>query len=424
MSAIPQERSFDSTLTLLSEGYEFISNRCEDLQSDIFEARIALQKVICMQGEEAAELFYDSEKFTRKKAAPKFVQKTLFGQGGVQALDGESHRHRKQLFMSLMSEDSIGRLMGILERELNAYLDKWEKMDSVVLFDQFNEVIFRSVCEWADIPFEEEEVDKKTRDVVSMIEGPGTFGLRHWRGRMGRRLVENWIRDKIKAVRENRLPSRKGTALHEMSWHRDLRGELMDKSIVAVEIINIIRPTVAIGRYWTFVALALHDYPRYRKKLQEDEEMVEYFAQEVRRYYPFFPFVTARVRKDFEWKGYVFNEGTRVFLDLYGTNRHRDSWKKPDKFWPGRFRDWSGNAFSFIPQGGGDHSKNHRCAGEWITIEAMKLGIKFLTRSMKYTVPNQDLGIALNRFPALPESRMVIRGIKRLKLGSDNGDNH
>jgi fatty-acid peroxygenase len=54
-----------------------------------------------MQGEEAAKVFYDENKFKRKKAAPKFVKKTLFGQGGVQGLDEDRHRHRKQLFMSL-----------------------------------------------------------------------------------------------------------------------------------------------------------------------------------------------------------------------------------------------------------------------------------------------------------------------------------
>lgn len=414
MPAIPREKSFDSTSELLSEGYKFISNRCKNLQSDIFETRIALQKVICMQGEEAAKVFYDGEKFRRKKAAPKFVQKTLFGQGGVQGLDDGNHRHRKQLFMSLMSDQSIGNLMGIMEVEINTYLDKWEKAESVVLFDEFNEIIFRSVCQWAGVPFTEEEVDKKTRDVVSMIEGPGTFGLRHWRGRMGRRLIEYWIQDKVKAVRENRLPSQKGTVLHEMSWHRNVKGELLDKSIVAVEIINMIRPTVAIGRYWTFAALALHDHPRYRKKIQEEEKMVEYFTQEVRRYYPFFPFVTAKVRKDFEWKGFAFKEGSRVLLDLYGTNHHSDSWKEPNKFWPERFKDWDRSAFNFIPQGGGDHHKNHRCAGEWITIEAMKLGINFLTKHMQYQVPEQDLSMEMNRFPALPKSRLVIRKVKRI----------
>src|SRR5690554_2758142 len=142
MRQIPQENSLDSTLALLSYGYQFISKKCEHLGSDIFETRIVLKKVICMQGEEAARLFYDEEKFKRKKATPKFVQKTLFGQGGVQGMDGDKHRHRKELFMSLMSRESVSGLMNTLQSELENYLVKWEKRDSVVLFDELNEVIF------------------------------------------------------------------------------------------------------------------------------------------------------------------------------------------------------------------------------------------------------------------------------------------
>ncbi|CAN7739580.1 hypothetical protein [Neorhizobium sp. LjRoot104] len=41
---------------------------------------------------------------------PKAVQKTLLGEGGVQGLDGGPHRHRKHLFMSLMSPDQIGEI--------------------------------------------------------------------------------------------------------------------------------------------------------------------------------------------------------------------------------------------------------------------------------------------------------------------------
>lgn len=416
MRQIPQENSLDSTLALLSYGYQFISKKCEHLNSDIFETRIALQKVICMQGEEAAKLFYDQEKFKRKKATPKFVQKTLFGQGGVQGLDDEDHRHRKQLFMSLMSGESLESLMKIFEKQLNGYLDKWEKMESVQLFDALNEVLFRSVCQWGGVPFKEEEVDKKTRDVVSMIEGPGTMGIRHWRGRMGRQLIEHWIQQKVKAIRDNKLISKPGTFMHEMSWHRDRNGDLLDKAVVAVEIINMIRPTVAIGRYLLFAAMALLEHPEYRTRLkQEGDELIGLFVQEVRRFYPFFPFVVAKVRKDFNWKGYQFDKNTKVFLDLYGTNHHRDSYKEPYQFDPERFRDREPTAFDLIPQGGGHHHHNHRCAGEWLTIEVMKVGVKFLATAMEYKVPDQDLSLELNRFPALPKSRFVIQEVKRVR---------
>lgn len=54
-----------------------------------------------MRGEEAVELFYDDELFTRKNAAPKQLRRMLFGEGGVQGLEGEAHQQRKALFLSL-----------------------------------------------------------------------------------------------------------------------------------------------------------------------------------------------------------------------------------------------------------------------------------------------------------------------------------
>jgi fatty-acid peroxygenase len=42
MTQIPRDNSLDSTLSLLSEGYTFISTRCERYQSDIFATRLML----------------------------------------------------------------------------------------------------------------------------------------------------------------------------------------------------------------------------------------------------------------------------------------------------------------------------------------------------------------------------------------------
>ncbi len=101
-----------------------------------------------------------------------------------------------------------------------------------------------------------------------------------------------------------------------------------------------------------------------------------------------------------------------MILDAYGTNHDARIWEDPDAFRPDRFRHWSGNAFAFIPQGGGDHYTGHRCAGEWITISLMKRAVRLLTATMTYDVPDQDLHIDLSRMPAIPASRFVIANVR------------
>lgn len=109
-SQIPRDPAPDSTLALLADGYTFISKRCRSHGSDVFETRLMLQKVVCMQGREAAEVFYARDRFTRKGAVPAPTLKLLQDRGSVQLMDGEAHRSRKLMFMSLMDPNAIRRL--------------------------------------------------------------------------------------------------------------------------------------------------------------------------------------------------------------------------------------------------------------------------------------------------------------------------
>jgi len=184
------------------------------------------------------------------------------------------------------------------------------------------------------------------------------------------------------------------------------RTELLDTRVAAVELINILRPTVAVAWYVTFSALALHQYPECRRTLAiGDNEDLEWFVQEVCRFYPFFPGVGGRVQRAFDWRGHHFAKGAWVLLDIYGTNHDPRSWEEPQAFRPDRFRHWNGSPFNFIPQGGGDFDHGHRCAGKWITIALMKTVVRMLTTRMRYEVPEQDLRIDLSRMPAQPKSR-------------------
>lgn len=413
MPEIPRDKWPDSTLALLADPYRFISKRCQRYRSDLLQARLMLRKTICVTGPEAAELFYDESRFTRAGVAPGWLQKTLFGKGGVQGLDGEAHRHRKAMFMSLMSPERIARLGEIAANWWRTYARKWAGMDRVVLYGEVNEILSRAVCEWAGVPLAEPEVGRRTAELMAMFDRAATLSPAHLWSRLARRRAERWIGDLIEDVRAGRLKPPEETAAWVVAMHRNLKGELLDRHTAAVELINVLRPTVAVSVFIVFAALALHQYPECREKLAAGEDgYAELFAQEVRRFYPFFPVVMARVRRDFEWKGYRFPAGRPVALDLYGTNRDPRAWEEPEAFRPERFRQWHGNPFNFIPQGGGDHHRNHRCPGDWISVELIKVSSNFLAGGVTYDVPEQDLSIDYARLPALPRSRFVIRNVR------------
>lgn len=60
---------------------------------------------------------------------------------------------------------------------------------------------------------------------------------------------------------------------------------------LTIELINLLRPIIAISIFITFTALALYEHEDSKEKLgQGNERDLEMFVQEVRRYYPFAPF--------------------------------------------------------------------------------------------------------------------------------------
>ena len=412
MPDIPRDQSPESTLALLRDPYGFVSKRCARLQSDVFQARIRLRPTICMQGAAAAEVFYDPDRFVRQSATPGRIQKTLFGRGGVQGLDDAAHRHRKQLFLSLMGTDRLRYLVQINREWWDTITREWMSMGKIVLYTQMQEVLTRSVCAWAGVPLAEAQVKQRTRELTALFDQAGSVGPRHWQARFARRSAERWIAGLVEDIRANRYMPPAESAAYRIARHRELNGELLSPRIAAVELLNVLRPTVAVSVYIVFAALALHQYPACRERLAAGESgYAELFVQEVRRFYPFFPLVAARVRQAFDWNGYRFPAGRMVMLDLYGTNHDARTWEQPGEFHPERFRRWDESAFNFIPQGGGSYEVNHRCPGEWITIELMKVALDVLAGRLAYNVPAQDLRINYSRLPALPHSHFVIANV-------------
>ena len=130
------------------------------------------------------------------------------------------------------------------------------------------------------------------------------------------------MRGIVAAIRAGELEVPEGSAADVIAHHREPDDGTLDTSVAAVELINVLRPTVAVARYVTFAALALHEHPEARARVEAGGEAeADELVQEVRRFYPFFPLVAGLVASSFEWRGYRFPEGRRVLLDVYGTNR-------------------------------------------------------------------------------------------------------
>ena len=416
MTLPPADKAPDSSFALLREGFLFITNRCRKYKTSLFKTRLMLEKAYCMQGREAAQLFYDPEYFERAGAVPGLVQDTLFGRDAVQTMDGARHQHRKSLFLSITAPEKVEHFAYLLDAEWRRAIGKWmqrPKHDPVILFHAAQEILCRAVCAWTGVPLPDAEAAPRAHDLFLMIDAFGSVGLRHWRGRFARRRCEKWIGDMVEETRAGVYRPGEETALYAIAWHRTLEGVLLSRQMAARELLNILRPTVAISYYIAFAALALHIHPACRDKLRQDKnDYIDLFIDEVRRFFPFAPFLGARARRSFTWQGCPFRQGQLAVLDLYGTDHSPQLWHRPESFNPERFADRPSVDYALIPQGGGDAATGHRCPGENITTAALQCALYFLINVIDYRVPGQDFSYNLSRMPTYPRSGFVIDDIR------------
>ncbi|HYD53865.1 MAG TPA: cytochrome P450 [Gemmatimonadaceae bacterium] len=416
MTPFPRDGALDGTLALLSDPYRFVSTRGARLGTDVFETRLMLRRALCVTGEEAARMFYEPDRFTRRGAIPVTALLLLQDRGSAATLDGDAHRHRKRMLLSLMTPDRVAALGDTFAETWRGRLDRWAGR-RVVLARELPEILCGAACAWSGVPVADDAaLRRRAEDFRAMYEGAGAVGPRNWWGLLRRAGTERWARGLVERVRAGTLGPPVGSALRVIADHREPDGAPMRVAHAAVELINVLRPTVAVERFVTFAAHALHLHPESRERLGVDDEpeYLDWFVQEVRRFYPFFPLVGGRARQAFEWRGHHVPRGTWVLLDLYGTDHDARRWERPDEFRPERFRGRVVGPFDLVPQGGGDHHANHRCAGEWVTVELMKRAVRLLTREMRYTVPPQDLRLDMSRMPAVPRSRVVITDVQRV----------
>jgi fatty-acid peroxygenase len=419
-TTIPRDSGLDGTLGMLRDGYAYIWNRCRRLQTDLFATRILLKPAVCIHGTEAAALFYDETKLERHHALPRRILTSLFGKNAVQTLDDDAHRIRKAAFLSLMGPASLEALTTETAEAWRAAIRRWEQMPSIILFDEAARLLTAATCAWAGVPLDEGDVPRRARDFVRMVDAFGGVGPRLWKGKLARMRTERWLREVIRAVRRGEIDAAEDSAVAVMAFHREPDGTALDVRTAAVELINVIRPTVATAWFIAFAALALHQHPSARQRIAGERPRehagtyTDWFMQEVRRFYPFTPYLGAMVRTPFDWQGHRFEPGTLVLLDVWGLHHDPRVWQRPDEFRPERFADWRGDPFSFIPQGGGPRDRGHRCPGEWIVMHNVTLALHFLTRALTYeVVPSQDLRFGLRRMPTRPRSGFVMARVRR-----------
>jgi cytochrome P450 len=360
------------------------------------------RRAVVVRGREAVRHFYDATLIERHGAVPPPLAALLFGRGAVHGTDGAEHAARKRMFLDLLTEDRVDDLATTVARDLERRVARWRGRE-VVVFDELVEVYGAAVQAWAGVDTTPERTRQVSRRLAAIVDGFGGAGAAYPKAWAARLWADRWAARLVADARTGVRAPRPGTALAELATGT---GADLSPRLAGVELLNVLRPTVAVAWPGTFLARALIRHPQWRSRLSDADEGVA-FGHEVRRTCPFVPALAGRAVRHAELDGIAIEPGDLVVLDVPGTNEDPAMWGDPESFRPERFEGLPPDPFGYVPQGGGYPDDGHRCPGEPLTVRMLAETARVLAHvSFEQT---SDTAHDPTRIPTLPTRGLPVR---------------
>ncbi|UWF76511.1 M20/M25/M40 family metallo-hydrolase [Microbacterium sp. EF45047] len=387
----------EAALRFVRDGYLFGIRGYRDAGADAFRTRLLGRNVVVARGAEAVHVFGSG--FQRTGAVPRSASHLLQDEGSVQSLEGPRHDARKELMVEIALHGRAP-LVDLFHEEWEAAAER-RRGSRVSLLDLGTDALARAALRWVGLPSAAGDATL-AGDLRVMVDRAASVGPVNWAARVRRRRAEAWAR---RMVEDARAWGDEETAVGRVSHFRE-DGRMLPAPIAAVELLNLVRPVVAVARFIAFAGHALQRRPEWARRIRNDEILTGWMAEEIRRFYPFFPMIGGVSTRPFHLCGERFPAGRWMLLDLYGTDHDPRIWGEPERFDPARFEKAPDHAV--VAQGVGDMLTSHHCPGERATTDLVAAALEELSDRGWYTVPDQDLRISLRRIPAQPQDGMLI----------------
>lgn len=412
----------DLALRLLRSGYEGLAaERARHGGADPYVGRLLGRRAVVVRGRSGAELFYDETVVRRRGAVPPPLGWLLFGRGAVHALDDGDHRQRKQLFLEVLEPGRTTELAAVAEQRLAARVARWAADppqapgDLSALFDVLVETYAESVLPWAGIDAAPGEQRRVGHELAGIVDGFGFSPRAYARGWLARWRSERWAADLVRQVRDGRRTARAGSALHVLARGR---GRDLAARTAGVELLNVVRPTVAVAWPATLAAAAVLARPEAAvlrtagatgtQADRADRAAGRAVVHEARRTTPFVPALAGRVRRPTRLGDVALHRGDHLVLDVLGTNLDPRWWHDrggaDGAFDARRFADGDPDPYAFVPQGGGDPRTGHRCPGEPLTVLLVEGSLRVLADAG--VAPDGPVALDLHRMPTRPRGAL------------------
>jgi fatty-acid peroxygenase len=391
---------------LLRHGYRAVAadragRGVAESTGDAYASRLTGRRAVVLRGHDGVGLFYDESVVRRKGAIPFPLRGLLFGRGAVHGLDDTDHKARKAVFLDLLASGRVAPVAASVGERLERRIGTWTDRP-VPLYDELAEVYGRAVLEWGGVQEPPSQARRYTHELARIVDGFGGDPRAYPRGWVARVRCDRWAKRLVEETRSGARTPPPGSAL--AVW----AATDLPTTVAAVELLNVLRPTVAVAWLGAFAGLYLDEAPQWRERLRTETTGDDHlaFAQEVRRCAPFVPVLAGKVRRPVTHQGVRLGRGDRVVLDVWGTDQWAPYWGDPAVFRPERFLAGEPGPFDFVPQGGGPRT-GHRCPGEPLTLMLLAETARVLAHVDRRVGPGAH-DVTLARMPALPQDGLLL----------------
>jgi len=130
---------------------------------------------------------------------------------------------------------------------------------------------------WSDIPEELwwPRLTALRDELAGMIDRSASLGPVNWPARARRRDTEAWAVATISAVRSGSVPVPVESPVDRLLTHRDDDGDPLSDEVAAVELLNLLRPIVAVARFLDSTVLALYRHPNHDPAMWEQSRLFD-----------------------------------------------------------------------------------------------------------------------------------------------------
>jgi fatty-acid peroxygenase len=273
------------------------------------------------------------------------------------------------------------------------------------VFDELVQVYGSAVLPWAGVRVDPAETALVATRLAAIVDGFGFSPVAYARACHARWWADRWAARVVRAARRGDAPPPAGSMLEALVAGP---GEDLPDDVAAVELLNVLRPTVAVAWLGVFAVRQLARSPEHGRVLADPGQRAArwHFADEVRRTAPFVPALAGRVRRAVTFEGHSISPGDMLVLDVPGTNQR--AWRDPWRFRPERFAERRPNEFQHVPQGGGHPHVGHRCPGEPVAMTLLDRTLQRVA-STAFTVSAGP--VDLTRIPTQPAGPLMLTSV-------------